>query len=689
MTGTAAPSVARETSSATTAGLLRYVRAAAGDDAVAETIRRAGVPHGEVDLLDPANWTSYDTRIRLFAAATEVLGDPRTMFQVGATALARGMSPSVVLVVRAMGSPRQVVRQLPGAVLKFSTTSTMEVLDSGVTHATVSMRLHPAYEHSRLDCQYAQGLLTSVPSVFGLPPARIVHDECESDGHPTCLYHLTWEPRSRLPWRRHRRNAADTELTALREQVRALQSAATDLVTSDDLDTVLDRIVARAAQAVLAPAYVLAIHPPAGGPPLVHSAGLSDAEAQDLAAALLDGRDLGAHAIVVDVASSRRMHGRLAAVYRVELRGAGDEGFLLSAYAGHAAAALDLLIALEETRSQGARSAALLELAHELAGSAGADGVCDVVARALPRVIGCTSGSVMLWNPSHGCLQARSSTGLDDERHAFFLDHPLRPEDTPELVGMLTDREPRVLTADRASPALRALLDALEVTDVIAVPLVAGGAFLGVATACWQQGQAPSQLDGDVLARLRGVGDQAATALEKARLLETVQHQALHDALTGLPNRVLVARRLEAHLEAAGPEAPLAVLFCDLDRFKAVNDGLGHAAGDELLRQVAARLRAVVRPGDTVGRLSGDEFVLLLPDVTDLGHAEGLAERVAGCFAEPFRLAGSPVAVRASIGLALHADPDTDRTGERLLSEADAAMYRAKHADRRRDDLPR
>jgi diguanylate cyclase (GGDEF)-like protein len=694
MTGTAPSSIARETSSATTAGLLRYVRAAAGDAGVAETIRRAGVPHREDELLDPATWTSYDTRIRLFAAATEVLGDPRTMFRVGATALARGLSPSVVLVVRATGSPRQVIRQLPGAVLKFSTTSTMAVLESGATHATVSLTLHPGYEHSRLDCEYAQGLLTSIPSVFGLPAGHIVHDECESDGHPACIYHLTWEPHSRLPWRRRRQHAADTELTALRGQVRALQSAATDLVTSDDLDTVLDRIVARAAEAVLAPAYVLAVHPPAGGPALVHSAGLSDAEAQDVAEALLDGRDPGAHTVVVEIASARRHHGRLAAVYRAELPGTGDEGFVLSAYAGHAAAALDLLMALEETRSQAARSAALLELAHELAGSAGAGEVCDVVARALPRVVGCTSAAVLLWDPSTGLLQARSSTGLDDTLRDVFHDTALPAEDTPEVFGLLTGREPIVLSSGTGSEVLRALLTALQLTDVIAVPLVADGAFLGVATASWQQGQAPARLDGDVLARLRGVGDQAATALEKARLLETVQHQALHDALTGLPNRVLVARRLEAHLEAAGPDAPLAVLFCDLDRFKAVNDRLGHAAGDELLRQVAARLRAVVRPGDTVGRLSGDEFVLLLPEVADLAHAEGLAERVANCFAEPFRLAGSPVAVRASIGLALHAEPDTDLRGERLLNEADAAMYRAKHGARRSDgrrrgDLPR
>src|SRR6185312_11076729 len=124
--------------------------------------------------------------------------------------------------------------------------------------------------------------------------------------------------------------------------------------------------------------------------------------------------------------------------------------------------------------------------------------------------------------------------------------------------------------------------------------LLAGGSFLGVAAAGWRQGEAPESLEGDVLARLSGIADQAATALQKARLLETVRHQATHDALTGLPNRVLFVERLQAALGRTPADGHLAVLFCDLDLFKTVNDTLGHAAGDELLRQVAARLGSTV-----------------------------------------------------------------------------------------------
>ena len=219
---------ARETSGATTGLLLSHVRRHGGEDAVAEVLRRAGVPWTAAELEQPSQWTSYDTRIRLFAAATEVLGDPQTMFRVGREALGLGLTPALVLLIRAMGSPRQVYRQLPRAVAKFSTTSTMEVLESGATHATLSYRLHEGYRHSRLDCEYAQGLIGMVPTIFGLPSAELVHTQCESDGHPVCLYHLSWERRRRLGGRR-RSEDDGPELLALREQLRILQSAAADL----------------------------------------------------------------------------------------------------------------------------------------------------------------------------------------------------------------------------------------------------------------------------------------------------------------------------------------------------------------------------------------------------------------------------------------------------------------------------
>ncbi|MGY1710019.1 diguanylate cyclase domain-containing protein [Geodermatophilus sp. SYSU D00758] len=673
------PAEPRETSGATTGLVLGYVRQQAGDAAVAEVLRRAGTPYTAEELSHPSSWTSYDTRIRLFAAATEVLGDPDTMFRVGREALSFGMNPALVLVVRAMGSPRQVFRRLPPAVAKFSTTSTMEILDAGATSATVRFTLHPGYAHSRLDCLYVQGLIGMVPSIFGLPPAEVVHEECESDGHPACLYHLTWERRLRLGTRRRDRRAAEPELLALREQLRTLQTAATELVASDDLGTVLQRIVVRAAEAVLAPAHLLAVADPAGGRPLVHSAGLPEDAVPALAAQLLAGEDLGPDVVAVDVASTRRRHGRLAALYAPGVGLLGDEAAMLAAYAGHAAAALDLLMARDSARLEADRAGRLLALAHELAGATDAAAVCRVVADALPRVVGCDSASMMLWDPATAALHTAATAGLSPRAREHLLATSLHAEDVPELVGMITDREPRFLGA-ASSPVVRELLDVLGLSDGVAVPIAAGRTFLGVATASWPAGRAPASLAGDILARLRGVGDQAATALQRARLLETVRHQATHDVLTGLPNRGLFLDLLGGALAATGPGGHVGVLFCDLDRFKAVNDTHGHAAGDELLRQVAARLRAAVRPGDSVGRLSGDEFAVLLPELSRPEDADRVVARVLGCFEDTFRLDGVEVAVGTSVGVAVHSGEWG--SADALLRRADEAMYRHKHVGR-------
>jgi diguanylate cyclase (GGDEF)-like protein/PAS domain S-box-containing protein len=168
---------------------------------------------------------------------------------------------------------------------------------------------------------------------------------------------------------------------------------------------------------------------------------------------------------------------------------------------------------------------------------------------------------------------------------------------------------------------------------------------------------------------------------ERRRAQETVQYQAYHDALTGLPNRLLLRDRLlQAQVHARRHGHHLAVAFLDVDQFKLVNDTLGHPVGDRLLQAVAERLRACVRQGDTVARLGGDEFTLLFPALARSEDAALMAEKLLGQFAEPFHVDGHELYVTASIGMALH--PDDGEDPDALLRNADSAMYRAKELGR-------
>ena len=162
---------------------------------------------------------------------------------------------------------------------------------------------------------------------------------------------------------------------------------------------------------------------------------------------------------------------------------------------------------------------------------------------------------------------------------------------------------------------------------------------------------------------------------------EKITYLAYHDALTGLPNRRLFNDRLEKAISAAArKDQRLALLFLDLDNFKHVNDGLGHAAGDELLSETTRRLAGAVRDEDTVARLGGDEFIVLLLGIQEPEYAAVVAQRVLECMARPFCLRGREFFLSASVGITLF--PDDGRDAQTLLSNADMAMYRAKGAGR-------
>jgi diguanylate cyclase (GGDEF)-like protein/PAS domain S-box-containing protein len=170
---------------------------------------------------------------------------------------------------------------------------------------------------------------------------------------------------------------------------------------------------------------------------------------------------------------------------------------------------------------------------------------------------------------------------------------------------------------------------------------------------------------------------------ERKTMEEQLVHGALHDTLTHLPNRNLIDDRLAVALSALGRrELPLGLMLLDIDRFKVVNDSLGHEVGDRVLIEMGARLAGAVRPGDTVGRFGGDEFVVICEELTSAGEALGIAQRVQEAMGQPILVEGNELVLSISTGIALATQPTT--LPGSLLRDADSAMHHAKRSGRAR-----
>ncbi|HET7685463.1 MAG TPA: EAL domain-containing protein, partial [Candidatus Limnocylindria bacterium] len=191
---------------------------------------------------------------------------------------------------------------------------------------------------------------------------------------------------------------------------------------------------------------------------------------------------------------------------------------------------------------------------------------------------------------------------------------------------------------------------------------------------------------------IRGIVINYRDVTQRHGLEEQLKHQAFHDPLTGLANRALFVDRLTHALarrrRRTGPTAPLAVLFLDLDDFKAVNDAMGHAAGDELLSAIGERLEECLRAGDTAARVGGDEFAILLDERVTIRVAEGVARRVLEALRKPFVVHGRTLHMRASVGIAVSGHDAVDHDdADALLRNADVAMYQAKLSGRGRYEI--
>jgi diguanylate cyclase (GGDEF)-like protein len=672
---------ARETAGVTTRLILTYVRRRLGDDGVARLLELAGETRPLEVLEDERSWSTYAEKIALFDAAEELLGDPLVSRHIGESLLRERIGAPLRMVVSALGSPQQVLRSVAKANVKFSTNSQMRSLESRPGHAVVTYRVLDGYPPHRHDCLYSQGIITQATVLFGLPPATVEESSCQVEGAEECRYVVTWS-RLRSPLgrgRRHREQVREAEVEALREQVTDLQRTVADLVSSDDLDAVLRRIATRASAAIRGQRFLLAVRIEGEDTDRIHSDGFGVEEAERRGAELLElppGVVPAADVLVADVSSATRRYGRLAAYLPTGTGFLPAEQIQLDAYASLAAAALDASTALALARGHAAVSEALLSAAHQLTDADDEGSIAQLVAEAVPSVLGASSASVRLWDPDGGALVTAGVHGFPPELAERSWELRISLARTPEVRAMLEEAGPRLYTAEDDDPFVRDQLAVFGHASVAVVPILTRGEFLGVVFANFGPEDPPPRRE-RLFRGLTGLADQAGLALTNVRLLDHTRHQATHDALTGLANRVLFHELLDAAL-AAGERAGTrtAVCYLDLDGFKRVNDTLGHAAGDELLVEVAERLRTSVRASDRLARLAGDEFAVLLRDVGSAEAAGGVAAKIVAAIAAPFEVHGARFDISVSVGVAIA--PEDGRTPDELLRAADAAMYEAK-----------
>jgi diguanylate cyclase (GGDEF)-like protein len=316
--------------------------------------------------------------------------------------------------------------------------------------------------------------------------------------------------------------------------------------------------------------------------------------------------------------------------------------------------------------------AALDETAIALMNRHDPEDLLDTIIRRAAALLGTPHGFIYLAEPDGASLVVRHGIGVFTD----FLDYRMPVEDG--LSGLVF-REGRAVAVDDydAFTGRAADMPTLVFGAVVGVPLTSGGRVVGViGLASGSYGRAFGSRE--IGARSR-FAQLASIALDNAHLFEAAQRGALYDPITGLPNRDLLTDRVSHSLAWSRPgeePQPIALILLDLDRFKVINESLGHAVGDALLVAVGERLVRGVRPGDTVARFGGDEFAVILDGIGGVDEARRLADRILGELRAPFQLGGRDWFVNASLGIAM-AWPGRGTPGD-MFREAEVALVRAK-----------
>jgi diguanylate cyclase (GGDEF)-like protein len=622
-----------------------------------------------------AAWTPYAERRSLLESAAAVLGGgPDTLTEVGRRVFNTIRRPDLLELLQVLGSPAAVYEALPNYLDLYAPAFKMSTEQLGPNECRVQIQMRPPNAPFRELCAFGLGMASTLPQLFGFSVAHISHESCECDGDPCCSARLRWDAAEGSEAAARR---AEMKIRLLEARLAELQSTVAELGSGDGLQHVLTRVMSGATRAVEAPKFVLDIKASATSQRFIRVKGLDETEGAAVTSALrASGAEPATNVLAVDVASERGHYGNLVAVRPEHNSFEARERSVLESYARLAASALDSEASVVEARRQAETAQALLALSSSLGNFLTSDEMAQHLASIIPSVIDCDRAIVSLALSANEDTWAYATYGFDLATAAA-----LRATTTPTYSGSSDDwlyRHP----VDAPAGGLSAALVASGSLAARSLGITLNGELFGWITV--DVTAHPERLDDDVeiAERLRGLAGQTAIAICNARLLEEIRYQALHDSLTGLPNRVLILDRVEqAMARARRDHVDMALFFIDLDGFKDVNDNLGHKIGDDLLRSVAARFTATLRESDTVARLGGDEFVVLAEGIALAAGPELVAERLLEVLAEPFELSGpnptlNPISVSASIGIAV----GPRDSSEELFRDADVALYRAKEA---------
>jgi diguanylate cyclase (GGDEF)-like protein len=663
----------REVAGITIQLTIELVRRAEGEEGVRRLLELAGEKCPLEELENPRAWHSVDTRRRLFRAGIEVTGDPDFPWRVGADVLSYRRQALLRNLFSHLGSPAGILRALPAAHSKFDTACESRLVSQEPGHAMVEFRTKAGYEPSAHECRYAMGLYSQITVLFGLPPASVVQLQCQVEGAECCLIQIDWPP-ERQP-KRARRGLDTVQL-----QLQELQGAVTELLGSSDLGEVAEHVIAHAGAAVAAQQLLVAVRLGEGEPIVTAADGISQATAQEIGESLLESGVLPPVAsspdtrfLVSDVSAKERSFGKLVAFSAGPFM--DGEQQLLDAYSHLAANAIEVSRALRVAEARQHTAEVLASFAAKLISVQEVEEIAWATVQAAKELVSSERAILFRHDEENDSLVPMAQVGYDGALAEAVRALVITEDDTFELRKILTapDR-PRVYDKATADQYLREMMELFGVEIFAAIPIRSARRVLGALAVSWTNGERPHDVD-LVAQQLSGIADQAAGAWEKANLLEQIHEQASIDALTGLANRRVFAESL-ANLLGREEGAPLAVVFCDVDRFKNVNDALGHAAGDELLIAVGQRLRRCVRSDDLVARLGGDEFTVLMADAGDSWRPEAFAAKVKDEMRQPIEIDGSQVLAHLSLG-AIEALPGRTSVKD-VLRRADAAMYVAK-----------